>query len=318
MSDFSVTEAAFTGMRIVRARPRAVAVWAAFQLVTSLGLGVYTTVTAGPALMQAQTFGVATPASPAAVLALYRTLLPFYAVLTLFSLAVYPVLYAAMNRAVLRPADDGFGYLRVGADEWRQLLLMLLYILVFLAAYIAILVGAVIVGVVVSLIASRGGVVAGDAAGALVIVIAVVAAICVLGFLAVRLSLASALTFATRRVNLFGSWTMTRGRFWRMLGAYLLAFVLAALVTVIALALSGIAAVIFGGGNALSMFTRPDVSSLAAFFSPARIISLVISAAAAGVTLPLTLTPAPAIYRSLASSYGHPGGDESTVESVFS
>lgn len=41
-------------------------------------------------------------------------------------------------------------------------------------------------------------------------------------WLAVRLSLASPLTFDTRRVRVFGSFALTRGRFWSLLGAYLL------------------------------------------------------------------------------------------------
>lgn len=317
MADFSVSEAAFTGFRVVWERPWAAAVWAAILLVTSLSFSVFITLTTGPALMrllQLQESGDLAKADPSQTLALISKLLPMYAVLLAFSLIFYPVLYAAMNRAVLRPRDNAFGYLRLGGDELRQLLLILLYAGMFLAAYVGII---IFVGLVaaVGLVAGGGGV-AGIAA-VLVSAMLIVGVFCGVVVLAVRLSLASALTFATKRVDPFGSWTLTRGRFWPILGTYLLALFMAVIVWLLVFAVSAAAAAIAGGGNPFPVLFTADMSSPAAYFSPARIAYLVLSAMSSALIWPLLLTPAASIYRRLAPAHGLPTGADGSLSDVF-
>ena len=57
-------------------------------------------------------------------------------------LAYHSILLAAMCRVVLRPAEDRFGYLRLGSDELRQLGLVVLAGLVFFAIGFAVAFGA--------------------------------------------------------------------------------------------------------------------------------------------------------------------------------
>ena len=47
------------------------------------------------------------------------------------------ILGAAMNRAVLRPSEERLGFMRLGADELRQLGLGCLMLVVFAAALVA-------------------------------------------------------------------------------------------------------------------------------------------------------------------------------------
>jgi hypothetical protein len=317
LADFSVSDAAFTGFRVVWERPIAAAIWAVIFLVTSLSFSVFITLTSGPALMrllQLQQSGALASTDPAQTWALISQLLPMYGVLTLFSLIFYPVLYAAMNRAVLRPRDDAFGYLRLGGDELRQLWLLLIYAGMFLAAYF-VLILLVGLAAAIGMVAGGGG--AGEIAAVLIPAILIVGVFCGLVVLAVRLSLASAITFATKKLNPFGSWTLTRGRFWPMLGAYLLALFMAVIVWLLVFAVSAAAAAIAGGGNPFPVLFAPDMSSPAAYFSPARIAYLVLSAASSALLWPLLLTPAVTIYQRLAPAHGLPTGADGSISDVF-
>jgi len=134
------------------------------------------------------------------------------------------------------------------------------------------------------------------AAAALVAVLATLGAICAAIFVLVRLSLASAQTFATGKVNLFGSWALTRGRFWPIFGTYVLAFAFACVVLVLGFVVSFAAAALVGGGDAITKMMRPDLTSLTALFSPAMLVRTAVNAVIAAMVLPVLLTPPAAIY----------------------
>jgi hypothetical protein len=292
MADFSATDVAFTGFRFVREHPRTVALWAAIYVVLALVLGVTVTAIAGPAIMQLQAMTIQRQPDPATTLAIVHHLLPLYLVLFPCSLFFNAVLFATINRAVLRPSEDRLGYLRLGMDEVRQLLLFLLFAVVGLAAeiigFIAVLIPAVIIGVVFRALAAFVPLVAG------------LVLFCALIYFAVRLSLASALTFDGKKVNLFGSWKLTRGRFWKMFGTYVLATVLALITGILVLLIAVALAAITGGGiGALGLIFRPDMSSVGAYLSPVRLVMAVLSAGAAALIWPVVLMPQAAIYKSL-------------------
>ena len=131
---------------------------------------------------------------------------------------------------------------------------------------------------------------------------------CAFIFLGVRLSLASPLTFATGRITIRGSWTMTRHRFWPLFGTYLIAFALSLVVSALTLAIAVLAVAILGGGlQALGPAFQSDTSTVSAILTPARLVYLAISAIGAALTSPITMCPPAAIYQAL--SGGTPASD---------
>ncbi len=292
MHGFSISEAAFTGFRIVRERPRAVVFWALIQFAVSLIGGATLVAIAGPDLMRLRALGAAAGVKDGGdALALLGRLAPAYGLMFLFVLAFSPLLYAAMNRAVMKPADDRFGYFRLGADEVRQFLLMLLTFAVVLGGYLAVILVALVVTTIVALAAK-------PAAGLAAVLIGLAAAGAAI-FLAVRLSLASAQTFATGKVNLFGSWALTRGRFWPILGTYVLTGAFAGVVYVLWFVLSFALVAVIGGMGALAVNLQPDLSSLAAFLSPAALARTVLGAIVTALLWPVLGAPPAVIYQRL-------------------
>lgn len=292
MADFSATDVAFTGIRFVREHPRAVAIWAGIQTVIHLVVGGVLAATVGPSLMQVEALGRPgqTP-DMAQVMALMSHLLPMYALFVIFALAFYSVLYATMARAVLEPEREGFGYIRFGEDEARQCLLILLWIVVLFAAdFVA--TAAVIVPIVLAGLVSHS---LGPLVGALTGLVVCAAMI----YLLVRLSLAVPLTFDSRRVDLFGSWRLTRGHFWKMLGTYLLVLGVGIVIVILAMIIAVAVAVVLGGMGAVASIFRPNMVSAAAYFAPAQVGVGLVWALVAPLIWALFFMPAPAIYRYL-------------------
>ncbi len=292
MSEFSIQDAAFTGFRVVREHPKALAIWTLYALALSLVITAIVVGAMGPDFARLMDVKSRQQETVAETLALFRHLAPGYAMAIAVGLVSNAILGAAMIRAVLRPDDDRLGFLRLGADELRQLGLGVLTVLVFLTAYLSF---AIVAGIAATIV---GAVV--KAAAALFSVLLVLAVGSAMVFLGVRLSLAPALTFDRSRIDLFGSWTLTRGRFWPLFGTYLLTIALIAVVYLLCLlVIYAVGAVLGVNGSAA---TGPDLQSMKTYFTPWLLVQTVLGAGASALVWPVLLTPPTAIYRSLAPS----------------
>jgi len=197
--------------RLVQEKPRAVAVWALIYL----AVGVATTFVMRPVFeMQANALGGDQVEAMANFWSVYRWIIPFQIV----TFALFIVMFTASLRAVLRPDEGGIGYLRFGMDELRMIGLALLLAILFYVGMIV--VGLVLIAILVPVFVIGGG---GSAfVVALVPLLLLGAALCFY----VRLSLSFPLTLMRRKIVIGESWRRTRGRFWTLLGGYLVIFLI--------------------------------------------------------------------------------------------
>ncbi|MEI9964799.1 MAG: hypothetical protein WDM92_08865 [Caulobacteraceae bacterium] len=224
-------------------------------------------------------------------------MLPGLGPLFLIALALTFTLWSAMSEAVYRgllERDGEPGYLRLGRDELRMGALILSWAALFLGyTFLLVFVAAL----------------AGAPAAALPvwlrpIYLLLVLAATVVGFVypVVRLSLSFPMTVAANHIRIFESWHLTRGRFWPLLGAYLLSWVLIMVVQLVAMivivALAALVILSTGGSfSNLSGVFSPDYSSLGAYFSPARLISMLCDAPVSAALLAIAAGPSAEAFR---------------------
>ncbi|HYE46668.1 MAG TPA: hypothetical protein VEA44_12950 [Caulobacter sp.] len=292
MAEISSTDAGLVGFNLARSHPMVIPAWAILDLISSVVIVTLLISLAGPALMEAQNFQPGADLDAARVAEVYGRLAPAGLLVIPLSLFFGGILYAGASRLVLRPEDRGFGWLKLGGDEFRQMLLLLVIGLIFMLAYLA-------VGVVVGLVAGLGAV-ASPQIGILLAVLGGLLGIGFLIWLAVRLSLASPATFALGRLAIGESWRLTKGRFWSLLWAYVLAIIMAIIVGAAAMALFFVVAGIpFGFANAGAAIMSPDMTSMATMFTGVGIAYFIWSAVVSGLTNLIFLTPAPTLYAQL-------------------
>ena len=263
---------AFEGFRIIRQKPILILFWGFVSLLLSAAMQWVMISMFGPIMdqMMAVTSGGATATSAAqatAQLSLFAKILPAYGVMAVASLAYYAVMNCAVFRAVLDSKDSGFGYLRLGGDELRQLVVMVLFFIIFIVIYIvAIIIASILGGILGAII--TGGAGNSPAAVAMIVLLVLLLVLLPLIWFAVRMSFYTVHAFATKKIDLFGSWKYTKGRFWILFAGYLVSFVMAMLVMALFWAIfAGVTAVMgMDGagmfGKIMGMGGRPSYSAL--------------------------------------------------------
>ena len=288
MASFSVSDAAVEGFRLTRERPRMILYWSLALLALNLVTAVLVITLIGPEWEDVQAALSRRSSDPAERLRALQGLLPVYAITVPIGLVTGAVLQAAVCRAVFGEGGAERGYLKLGGDELRVL-----------AAQVA-------VAALLLLAGMAGGFVVGFAAaavgGGLAGFLLLMALLALVLWLGVRLSLAAPQTYAERRIRVFGSWRLTRRQGWRLFAAYLIALLLALVVTLLALAIYAAVMALIGGGVAAagSMF-QPDYGSFGAHFTPGMIVGHVIGAVISALFHAIMLAPAAVAYRSLAA-----------------
>lgn len=182
---------------------------------------------------------------------------------------------AACLRWMIRGETKGLFGLALDGDTWRVYFTYWVWFLLLIAFYIV--VGVVVVGAVVG--ASAGAQGSPDALAAMgPAAILIVLAVCLLViYFGVRLAPAAATSVAKRRFAFFDAWTVTKGRFWALLGAFVLLWLM---YFVGVMVLSGVAGFAMGTGMMSQMQTGAEPASpedaMALFASPSVWIPLVI------------------------------------------
>jgi hypothetical protein len=275
---FNATESAFEGFRLARRAPVAILAWslayAAFFVVFF--------VVGGRSLIHILTLIEQMKASEPSMAELSE-LGRAYGLLGLWvmplSLLFGAVLNTAIARSVIAPGDRRFGYLRLGRDELRVLVVNIAISLIFMAVT---LVG---MGVAMGLAGAAGAM-----SLPVLVLPAVLIALAAVGFgvwLAVRLSLAVPITFAEKRIAIFDSFAVTKGRFWPLLGMAVLAGVMTMLVSLLGSMVAAPLNLMFGGLERLTTGGASDLQALLVAAWPAllvwTVVNAVLSAAQAGI-----------------------------------
>jgi hypothetical protein len=230
----SILQGAFS---LFRERPGAVAVWGLIYLATDVLLALATSALVGADAYRGS-------GSPIVIWAALGRLM----LLNLVLLMVVMVLYTAIQRAVLRPDERGFASLRLGMDEVRAFLLVVFYLVLF---YI----GIIFVGVVMALFVGVSLSTGSAATVWFMIVIQFIALFCLLAWFYVKLSLSFPLTLLRRRFVMGEAWTLSKGRFWTLFGAYFVIFVIMFVLSVVVALITQqeyFSAVLRGGFNSES------------------------------------------------------------------
>ncbi len=300
---FSATDAAFEGFRLVRRNPLALVAWTLLYAVLTLTALFSLSNMIGPLeawTAQAEALdGVDQPALDqvremmtglAAILVQVAWLLPI-------SLLVGAMLAAAVARGVLKPSVDVFGYLRVGMDELRVLVVTcVLGLLMSLGAVVAL----VALGLLVGAAKAAGG----GGPAVIVGVLAFLGLVCLFVWLSVRLSLAVPITVAEKRFAFFDSFSRTKGRFWSLLGMAVLALVMVLLVQLLSSIISmpiamaaGMESWSFGSGqDSEAVLAALDVSN------PWVIAQAAVEAFVSALTVGVLYAPFAAAYRDIAGA----------------
>jgi len=296
---FSATDAAFEGFRLVRRNPVALVGWTLLYLVYTLA-----TLFAAGGMMRSMSIWMEQvealeagppPTSPEAfipILESYGTAMSHMAWAIPLSMVIGAVLMAAIARAVLSPGTGGFGYMRLGMDEVRVFVVtIVIAILYSLAAAFALVGAGVIGGIAIRLM---------EGWGALVMVLAVLAAIAFIIWLGVRWSLAVPITVDQKKFAFFDSFAVTKGRFWPLFGMAVIAFIMVIIVSLLA----GIVTMPISMMGGLSMFGNmsDDPTEMLRNFDPTNpwiIASSVVNAIVYALTVAVMYAPFSAAYRDI-------------------
>ncbi|MGD2132412.1 MAG: hypothetical protein PVI23_06425 [Maricaulaceae bacterium] len=270
MNKFSAGEAAFYGFGLIKRDPMT---FLGITLLYAL-IGVYLALVLLPAYADFLGLMMTAPDDEEAILGAVFGFYGMIGQMLLLSLPVAMIILGAVQRSLVHGQSKGwFLGLKLGMDEVRVILVTIVcYLFIVVLPYIGI---AVVVGLFAAVMAATGGESAAAAVGlGVLMLVAMVGAIVVIVWLAIRLSAAGPATVGEQRFVIFESWKITKGRFWTLFLAYLILY---AIVLVAETVIAGVVVAVVGA--AFFQFGPPeefDPSMLDISLGPLVIVGAVI------------------------------------------
>lgn len=291
---FSPTESAFEGFRLARRSPLTIVIWALFFVVMTAGILWLVGGGSMANFMEvAEDFERAGDApTPEQVGEFLNAYFAFVGPIIPIGVVFGAVITAAVNRAIVRPSESAFGYLRLGMDEVRVFVVRLvLGIIIGLACAIPAVIGAIALGVAGMALQDNPG---------LIFLVAVLFALAFIAFviwLSVRFSLAMPITVAERRFAFFDSWSLTRGHVWGLIGMAILAWVLGLVVQILlSIVILPILFFVSGGFDSLMALQDMTPMEIAREMTPLAITILAFAAIVSALETAIMYTPFASAY----------------------
>ena len=302
---------AFEGFKTIQKAGFNIVAWGGLLgLALLIGLGSFVPL-ALPAILQLSKGGQIT--DPMAVMGLFSALILPYFLLLIVLLVAYSVVACAVYRVVLGEPKTSFAYLKLGEQEWRNIGVNFLFALIFMAIYLGVLVAGSLAGGLIAVLLSL---INKDLAP-LGVFVGIAVALVAMVWILIRLSLFSVQTYADKKLNLFGSWKLTKGHVWTLLGGYIITWIVAMVVEsigmlVIWLIVGAMALTNLHGLEALGNTTTPDIGRILTTVAPMVIVYLLLSCL---VIFPMMVS---IMYSASAAAYRTLAGTGTTqVENVF-
>lgn len=198
------------GFRLIRERPGAMLIWTVIQLAVAIATSF-----AMIAILQS---GLAAAMNGEDAQSVQLTIALQSILVGLVGLVVAAILYAAVQRAILRPDEGGPGWLRLGMDEVRYFLLVLLCGAIFLVA-------ALVVGLFLFALLRRAG--PGAATLATYVVLGITGAL-----LGTKVSLVFPLSLKRQAFAIGEGMALSRGRFWTLFATYFIIFLILLVISI--------------------------------------------------------------------------------------
>lgn len=265
---------AFEGFRLIRERPKLIAYWGALTLLWWGAMWAIMVSVAGPALANLMKM---TTYDPALITALSEQLMPAVFLCAPIYVVMSSILICAICRASLGETGDRFGFLALGMAEIRMMGVRA----AMLAILSSVFMGCGLIGGLLATLINASN--AQAAAG--VQSLSMIVALGVYVWLSLRLSLNNPQSFETQRFNLFGSFAMTRERFWSLFTGYAAAMGLALVVQFLCDKIIEAVQVLSLGLKVTGDMVPPDPTTMATFLSPSSVIYLILTYA---IIAPLT------------------------------
>lgn len=288
---FSATDAAFEGFRLVRRHPLAIVFWAlAYLVFFAIFFGLFGSSIAG-IMAASETLQASGEPSRADLEALGQSYFGLLGLGLPLGLVLGGVLNAAVARAVLRPSESAFGYLRLGSDELRVIVVSVVLWLLTSAVLIVGVFALVAFGVFVQT--------SGQNALWLVVVLLGLALVGLMIWLSLRLSLAIPITVGERRIALFESFNLTRGRSLPLLGMAIIAGVMTILVSLLSTIIALPVTMATGGVESLAAYEGAPTLDILRAAAPAIGAWIVLNAVFSALQLAVMYAPFSAAYRDI-------------------
>lgn len=305
MAGFSIGTAVGEGFGLIRRRPLSVFVWGLLTIlpaVAAAGVMLPMMESMMGSMIQVGSQGEAGPGEmPDAMMAQMMQLQAVMAPLNALRFVLGVVVYTAIVRAVVRPAESSVFSLRLSMDEVRVFVVSL-----------ALVIGAVVGMLLLGLLGAAAGAglwqIAGPAKG-LVIALLVIAGIVGALLLGGRLSLIVPATVRFRTFAFVEGWNLGKGRSWSMVGVMLLLFlIIIGIEIVIGGILMGVVFGVMGSGAvdiaSLEAGANPFVNldDMARANWPFLAVGVVVGAMLAGMLTAILTAPFASVVRQLSGS----------------